>query len=458
MGASCSASALNKYHALKRYVHSKDCLTFDRVQGWLPRQGYGGGPPIVLIGENHGSNESEHSRKRCVTTLSAMSRIASSCHDPSSKVLFFLENMVLSGDGQADEYLHHYFDRFSVKLPKFLTRQGWQDKHYYETPVSYGEVVQNKVKGEWRPLDSFGNPEAFNLTTVRENVSSYQDMLKMGLSPISTDVFHTIRGQIILKDAGSTIDAVWMDDDTAIKNAKEMVFNIYTLSDMLKFERKRGLGVEQLSGYFSEVDKKMDAKGLLRERYKKGASLYNLMNMPNKTLTYADILKEEDEKKKKEEASMVPGERYRDTSNLIDDIQMYNKKYRGNGVRLKAWMFIVTEWICTFTVDVIEREKKRVVSTRGLDIALQDVQHSIKAFNSKPTGYTGLRPMELLNALTICGDILIYILFFLDHMNAEHSKEIWVVFGGDAHIENIAKWMGHTKYAKDFEIEGHVNA
>ncbi|CAM9179839.1 unnamed protein product [Ectocarpus sp. 12 AP-2014] len=66
--------------------------------------------------------------------------------------------------------------------------------------------------------------------------------------------------------------------------------------------------------------------------------------------------------------------------------------------------------------------------------------------------------MELLRALTICGDILIYMLFFLDHMNAEHSNEIWVVFGGDAHIENIAKWMGPTKYAKDFEIEGHVNA
>ena len=304
-------------------------------------------------------------------------------------------------------------------------------------------------------MNRFGNPEAFNLSTVRENVKSYQDMLKMGLSPISTDVFHTIRTQIILKDAGSTIDAIWMDDDTAINNAKEMIFNIYTLSDMLKFQRKRGLRVEQLSGYFSEVDKKMDTKGLLRERYRKRniPDLFNMRNMP--TRTYEDILKEEDEKKKKEEASMVPGERYRETTNLINDIYMYNKNYLRDGPNLKVWMFVVTEWICTFTVDVIEREKKRLVSTRGLDIALQDLQDSIKTFNSKPTGHTGgLCPFELLDALTICGDILIYILFFLDHMNDEHSKEIWVVFGGDAHIGNFSKWMGQTKYVKDFEIEG----
>jgi hypothetical protein len=98
MGATCSSTALTRYNLIKRKLSSKDCLTFEAADGLLPRV-EGTAPPVWLMGEDHGANESDglpRSKRNCALVLDLVKEAVSGCETNGAEVVFIFENAVIS--------------------------------------------------------------------------------------------------------------------------------------------------------------------------------------------------------------------------------------------------------------------------------------------------------------------------------------------------------------------------
>ena len=88
MGAACSSSVLKRYGDVKAYLQSKECMTFDVAQAFLPIDDK---PPVILLGENHIVNDSDFGPQACLTAFGAINELVSDCEDPSTKIFFVVE-------------------------------------------------------------------------------------------------------------------------------------------------------------------------------------------------------------------------------------------------------------------------------------------------------------------------------------------------------------------------------
>lgn len=98
MGATCSSTALTRYNLIKRKLTSKECLTFEAADGLLPRI-EGTAPPVWLMGEEHGFNESDglpKNKRNCALVLDLVKEAVSDCETNDAEVVFIFENAVIS--------------------------------------------------------------------------------------------------------------------------------------------------------------------------------------------------------------------------------------------------------------------------------------------------------------------------------------------------------------------------
>lgn len=414
MGASCSTSALNKYTVLKRYIETKSCLTFERIEGFLS-QGRPA-PPIVLIGENHARNESEQMRKSCATALASMSRIVSTCPEkekPTSKVLFFIESS--SNFAEEKFKLHPFFDRFQVqRRPQFLEQKYELDMPWYmTTPApSYGDVSHRRKHEKWQPLDSRGKVERFSLNQVRTDIETYRAFFESGFLPIGTDIFHLFRTFVSQGYEGSEAHIAefieGLSHTRAIIMMKKAILDAYTYAGTINNENHIHEDIDNMDQLFSEVD-------VVKKRQ----------------------------------------DTWRRMDEVRDSIREYNTKFeRAIRARVLArgyeWMYHMTNWLALFTIDLIKRRQGSMYSNLPSDdtnSVLADVERVVSVSTNDAN------PPNFLQTITVCGDAVTYLLFLKPRMNQKHHNEVCVFYGGARHMEHFAKWIQSTPYASDFQKE-----
>ena len=174
MGATCSSSVENKYSDLKRYINSKDCLTFDLIETFVSMDNRS---PVVMIGEVHDMNESMMSTKRCVTLLTAMKRLVSDCEYPKTKIEFIME----------------------------------------EVPLEILHPIESK-----RLLDS----KKFNILTAAAKVEKLEENYKHGVRVSPFDILHHTR--IVYAMGNSLMDGESVTFDYAIAIVRMSIIEAYT--------------------------------------------------------------------------------------------------------------------------------------------------------------------------------------------------------------------------------------
>lgn len=137
MGAACSLDAYQRYKIIKDYIHSKDCMTFDVVEGFLPPQ-ESNRSPVIFIGENHVSNDSDVAKANrsdfsreefikktsCATALKAMNDIVSRCSSPGAKVYFLIEDSVVDFVEMYRQHMGIQSDKINEFSTQNQTRYG----------------------------------------------------------------------------------------------------------------------------------------------------------------------------------------------------------------------------------------------------------------------------------------------------------------------------------------------
>lgn len=152
MGASCSSTALTRYNLIKRRLMSRDCLTFEAADGLLPRI-QGTAPPVWLMGEDHGSNESvklPKNERNCALVLDLVKEAVSDCETNEAEVIFIFENAVISDskdlfsrDVNGDELIEdrHHDVRTVRRTAKKLAGQYPNVRLVYMDVFGRGRIV-----------------------------------------------------------------------------------------------------------------------------------------------------------------------------------------------------------------------------------------------------------------------------------------------------------------------------
>ena len=406
MGAACSTRGLAKYKKLKGYVQSKACLTFKAIQGFLPHEEYGDGPPIVLIGENHIWSESEENRKTCATALLAMSKIVSTCADdkhPESKVLFFVEDELSAREHIGDA--HPFFKRFNVKRPSYLRSMSMRmDTYspYDKAAPSYGSV-RHKGKWEtWAPIDETQHRERFALDQVREDIKTYRAMYKTGFLPVHTDIFHGIRITVSKWRQNLVGEQTMISGRDAIDFAKIRLLRAYTFAGTICGRHE---GIQDDIRNFDALSKQIDDK--LRSVYYEYNDAYRSVN---------------------------------------SSMNNYNEKIKSPAQQsVEPWMYHVSSWVAHFLIALVDRRSASSVLRDDTYYIRQDLQNAITTHTKEA------HPENFFSTLTLCGDVVTYLLFLQPRFSRHYENEVCVFYGGDVHMQNFSKWIKYTAYAKDFE-------
>ena len=402
MGAACSASALAKYKVLKGYVQSKECLTFTSIHGFLSRGRHGGGPPIVLIGENHARNESDNLRKRCATTLAAMSKIVSDCETPTSRLLFFVESVSM----ESGFPVHPFFERFGRPLPEFV-----MEKHKIPPlqprdtkPIdSFRDIPYKEGLKSWQPQDENQQAERFSILQVRRDIKTYASLYASGLVPVNYDLFHLHRA-FLSTDKFMMELAPEMGIRRLLHLLKESILGAYAHAGTINGEAR--LDMEDVVSQMDDIDKR--------------------------TATQMET----------------------DRSKVQHQINQGNERF-ATAIEEKTlpfcyfWMYHMTQWIANFTMGLIESKRaeqmKEFVISDDTSAVLEDIQRCLAQHNSDPAPHT------FLDTFSACGDAMTYLLYVRPRMNVKHANEVLVLYGGSLHADNFARWIKHASYSLDLE-------
>lgn len=259
MGAACSTSAFAKFKLLKDYFNSKPCLTFVSVRGFLPSGRLRGGPAIVVMGEDHGENESDNRRERCATVLHAMSKVVSTCPDekiPTSRVLFFVEDKIAS-----PEFLSPYA-RFS---------QRFKSKGYSKSNV-------------FQPADDASGVERFSIHQVRQDVEDFSSMFQDGFVPVNFDIFYDFR---VTYFPDSHLDYERLNPDLSMEEAISLVkieiMKLHTCAGAIINDENVHKHVDNFTGLTQKTDEQMqtqfDQMKKTYEHYERDGSAENRKRM-----------------------------------------------------------------------------------------------------------------------------------------------------------------------------------
>lgn len=410
MGAVCSLDAHQRYKIIKDYVHSRDCMTFDVVEGFLPPR-ESNRSPVIFIGENHRVNDSDVAKANrsdfsleefvkktsCATALKAMNDIVSKCSSPGAKVYFLIEDSVV-------DFSEMYKQRRGIesdKIKEFST--------------------QNQTR--------------YGLTNAIETLKLHSHLYDEGLRVIKFDIFHNMRGFF---GANNYMTKNNLDErgNFFVGMMNEMIESvsqtIISMGDSTfdvegAFEKCFSRNLTETGRYRWSVQTYFDKEKRHRDRL----TAYVTAQMKDRKLSQfqRDYFGED------------TGEEKSDGEELTE--KSVSAQFGGYSYHFS--LFRVVYWVYCFTSLAIDS----VDQSSRLDDDMAFAREVLEGFMEGVIKEPYLPNM--FHFITLCGDFITYSLFLRKKVVEQNTNSIFVVYGGSSHTDTMAVLLSRiSTHKRDF--------
>lgn len=392
MGAGCSSTALKKYNDLKKYLSSRECMTFDVVHGFLSESNR---PPVILIGENHVTNDSKFRSQSCVTSFAAMSKIVSGCEDPTTKVHFVVEK-------------------------------------------------EGSIFAEPRSMKSMKYDTAFDLSYVWDKDNRHSRLWSSGLSVVPFDIFSTTR-RFFLREGNTALRTKNLGSgDVFAMMTIEMIQSFARMGMSTKVKKMfEGMGTTSpIFHHISEPELRMS------EDEVKKLSSDCFAKMLTEIGKYEEGVYQQFAKKEREAIELARFKRRMMEKVLLanfldggDEKPLWTEKDISTKIPVfRHWMLQVVYCIYLFTLKVLEPKvsklERDVFETSGvkpsLELDLLFATRVTELLFEKVIQSPDIHVM--FTFITRCGDFITYGLYLRDKLLKQNTRgDIYVVYGGSRH-------------------------
>ncbi|CAM9103475.1 unnamed protein product [Ectocarpus sp. 8 AP-2014] len=401
MGAGCSVGVRRRYQLVKDYVHSKDCMTFDVVEGFLSNE-ESGRPPVILIGENHVVNDSDMAKENrknfspeefakktsCVTAFKAVNHIVSKCSSPGAKVYLLLEQTV------QDFFRPSEFSSFPS---------------------------QNQTR--------FGLSNAIRVSDL------HSPLYDQGLEIINFDMFYNLRG-------------FFSKDNHSLKNrlAESNMYHHGMMAEMITAIRKT---IVSMGDTTFDIEGAFEACQLRTtlEVEKHRSSVQNYFDDHTKRL--GSIKKYSTKMMNERKLSQFKRDYLGDNTDggeAVGEEQTEKSiQTRFNNYNYNFALFRIMYWIYCFTQFTIDSVDKCSGLNDDVDFANDVLEGMVKKIVKEP--YMA----NMFNFITACGDFITYTMFLRKRVVEQHSDSIFVIYGGSDHTDRFAMLLSRiSTHSRDF--------
>lgn len=404
MGAGCSVAVRQRYKLIKDYLHSKECMTFDVAEGFLPHA-ESNRPPVILMGENHTRNDSdvaklkrpqfspeEFTRKTsCVTAIRAVSDIVSKCSSPGAKVYVLLEDH-----------------------PKIFPEINEPDK-----------TVQFSSQNQTR----FGLENLINVSNLHSR------LYDKGIEIIPFDMFYELRG-------------LFLHENHVIKNRlKENNFfhktsMHYMITILERSIKSMGDTTFNVEGAFEECYKR---ETLEVPKYRSRIQNY----FDNETRVWGRIRRQDERDMIQTKLSQFKRDYLQENADggaavgegiTEQSIEMTQRDHNYNFA-----LFRMAYWVYCFTQFTI----KSVDQSSALDDDIRFASNLLEALMTRVIEEPVL--WNMFQLITLCGDFITYMMYLRKRVIEQNKASLFVIYAGSAHTDRFDMLLSRiSTHKKDF--------
>lgn len=410
MGAACSLDAHQRYRTIKEYIHSKECMTFDVVEGFLPPP-ESNRSPVIFIGENHNvndsdvakANRSDFSREEfakktsCATALRAMNDIVSKCSSPGAKVYFVIEDSV------RDLY-EMYRQRMGIGSDKIREFSTQHQKRY---------GLANAIK------------------TTKLHAHLYEQ----GLGVIKFDMFYHMRGFF---QSDNYMTKNMLNEPSTFFNGmmNEMIAAVsQTLISM-------GNSAFDIEGAFDECYNRMTTE---TEMYRWSVQKYFDKEKRKDGDLKGIVTKQMNDRKLSQFKRDFFGEDTGGDASHGEEATEKDVYVKWDGNNYHFSLFRVVYWVYCFTSLVIDSVDQSSRLNDDLTFAREVLEIFMEKIIEEP--YMA----NMFNFITLCGDFITYSLYLRIRVMEQNTNSIFVVYGGSAHTDTMAMLLSRiSTHKRDF--------